>query len=131
MAKILKGNSQNIEKCIVYIQLHLNRRISVNQLAEIADLSPSYFFTLFKQKTGYSPITFINRLRMCHACRLLRETDWSVREVAAMLGYNDQFYFSRLFKLVNGVAPTDFRLARSNVAPLISEAPEALAAVTH
>jgi len=113
MAKTLNGNGENIEKCILHIRQNLSARISVDQLAEIANLSPSYFFAVFKQRTGCSPITFINRLRMWRACHLLNETDWSVKRIAATLGYKDQFYFSRLFKLIKGVAPTDYRSANS------------------
>ncbi|HXR07467.1 MAG TPA: helix-turn-helix domain-containing protein, partial [Candidatus Acidoferrum sp.] len=50
------------------------------------------------------------RLRMRQACRLLAATSMSVKEVAAVLGYDDPFYFSRLFKSVNGTPPTDYRL---------------------
>jgi AraC-like DNA-binding protein len=47
---------------------------------------------------------------MCRAGGLLRETDLSVKEIANRLGYEDQFYFSRLFKLVNGISPRAYRL---------------------
>ena len=50
---------------------------------------------------------------MQHACRLLDETVLSVKEVAATLGYDDPFYFSRIFKSVNHVAPSEYRLLKN------------------
>jgi hypothetical protein len=50
---------------------------------------------------------------MQHACRLLDETGLSVKEVAAALGYDDPFYFSRIFKSVNRVAPSEYRLLKN------------------
>jgi AraC-like DNA-binding protein len=49
---------------------------------------------------------------MHHACQLLDTTDLPVKEIAARLGYEDQLYFSRLFKVVNEVAPSDYRMLR-------------------
>ncbi|HKI69808.1 MAG TPA: helix-turn-helix transcriptional regulator, partial [Verrucomicrobiae bacterium] len=59
--------------------------------------------------TGCAPIDFFIRLRMQHACKLLDGTALSVKEIAAELGYEDPFYFSRTFKSVNHVAPSEYR----------------------
>jgi AraC family transcriptional regulator of arabinose operon len=103
-------NNRKIARCIAYISLHLNEPIKMTQLAEMADLSPSYFWALFKQKTGYAPIDFLIRLRMHQACHLLKTTDKPVNEIAAALGYQDPLYFSRAFKSILGVPPTRYRM---------------------
>jgi AraC-like DNA-binding protein len=72
-------------------------------------MSPSHYTALFKRRTGCAPIDFFIRLRMQHARELLLGTSLNVKEVAAALGYEDPFYFSRVFKSVNQLAPSDYR----------------------
>jgi AraC-like DNA-binding protein len=98
-----------LERSIHYMEANFNRPLQVATLAAQANVSPSHFFALFKQLTGRSPMDYFTRLRMRHACRLLGSTSASVKEVAAALGYDDPFYFSRVFKLVNGVPPVRYR----------------------
>jgi AraC-like DNA-binding protein len=105
---------RKIEASIAYMLRHLDTPLQVATLAARANVSPSHFFALFKRRVGCAPIDYFIRLRMQHACRLLDETEMSVKEVAATLGYDDQFYFSRLFKAVNNVSPSRYRLSRSN-----------------
>lgn len=88
---------------------HLNEPLRVSTLSALSGLSVSLYSSLFKCATGYAPIEFFIRLRMQRACELLRETTLSVKEVASLLGYSDPFYFSRIFKSVNGVAPSYYR----------------------
>jgi AraC-like DNA-binding protein len=92
---------------------HLDESLQVATLAARANISPSHFFALFKRQIGCAPIDYFIRLRMQHACRLLDETVMSVKEVAATLGYEDPFYFSRIFKSVNRVAPSEYRLLKN------------------
>jgi len=102
--------ARKIQQSIHYMMQHLNQPLQVAELAEAAHTSPSHFFVLFKRWAGLSPIDYFIRLRMRQACRLLAATSMSVKEVAAVLGYDDPFYFSRLFKSVNGTPPTGYRL---------------------
>jgi AraC-like DNA-binding protein len=102
-----------IEQSIAYMMRHLDEPLQVATLAAQANISASHFFALFKRQTGCAPIDCFIRLRMQHACRLLDETMLSVKEVAATLGYDDPFYFSRIFKSVNRVAPTEYRLLKN------------------
>src|SRR5262249_52530004 len=116
---------QRIARSIAFMSLHLDERIKITQLAERAGLSASYFWVLFKQKTGCTPVNFLIRLRMYQACHLLKATDLNIKTVAAVLGYKDSFYFSRQFKSVHGVAPANYqrpgesaRLDLSQIQPL-------------
>ena len=111
-------NDRKIARSIAYISLHLSEPIKVTQLAAMANLSPSYFWALFKQKTGYAPIDFLIRLRMHQACHLLKSTGKPVNEIAATLGYQDPLYFSRAFKSILGVAPTRYRGSGLDTMPL-------------
>jgi AraC-like DNA-binding protein len=109
---VAMDNGQKIEETIAYMLRHLNQPLKVPQLASLARLSASHYFALFKDRTRCSPIGYFIRLRMGHACRLLAESSLPVKEIAAQLGYDDPFYFSRLFKSVHAVAPTEYRTTR-------------------
>ena len=104
---------RKIEQSIAYMLRHLDEPLQVATLAAQANISPSHFFALFKRQIGCAPIDYFIRLRMQHACHLLDETILSVKEVAATLGYDDPFYFSRIFKSVNHVAPSEYRLLKN------------------
>ncbi len=80
-------------------------------LAKIAHLSPSHFAAVFKQAMGMTPIDYIVKLRMQHARQLLLHGALSVERIAADLGYQDAFYFSRLFKAHCGLSPKKYQTA--------------------
>jgi AraC-like DNA-binding protein len=101
--------TQKVERSLVYMAENLNKPLQVSTLAAQVNLSPSHFFALFKQMTGHPPIDYFTKLRMRHACWLLDSTTARVKEVAAALGYDDPFYFSRVFKSVSAVAPVHYR----------------------
>jgi AraC-like DNA-binding protein len=103
---------RRIEQSITYMREHLNRPLEVATLAAVANISQSHFFALFKRRTGCAPMDYFTRLRMQQACRLLNGTSASVKEVAATLGYEDPFYFSRVFKLFNRVSPSEYRASQ-------------------
>jgi transcriptional regulator GlxA family with amidase domain len=102
-------SDRKIELTITYMMEHLNQSLPVAKLAALANMSPSHYTALFKRRTGCAPIDFFIRLRMQHARELLMGTSLNVKEVAAALGYEDPFYFSRVFKSVNQLAPSDYR----------------------
>ena len=104
---------RKIGQSISFMLRHLDEPLQVATLAARVNISPSHFFALFKRQIGCAPIDYFIRLRMQHACRLLDETVMSVKEVAAALGYDDPFYFSRIFKSVNQVAPSEYRLLKN------------------
>ena len=104
---------RKIEESIAYMLRHLDEPLQVATLAARAGISPSHYFALFKRQIGCAPIDCFIRLRMQRACRLLDGTGLSIKEVAAALGYDDPFYFSRIFKSVNRVAPSEYRLLKN------------------
>ena len=104
---------RKIGQSISYMLRHLDQPLQVATLASRANISPSHFFALFKRQIGCAPIDYFIRLRMQHACRLLDKTVMSVKQIAATLGYDDPFYFSRIFKSVNQVAPSEYRLLKN------------------
>ncbi|HEV2320266.1 MAG TPA: AraC family transcriptional regulator, partial [Verrucomicrobiae bacterium] len=102
-------NAGRIGRSITYMVKHLNQPLQVATLAAQASVSSSHYFALFKRQMGVAPIDFFIRLRMNHARELLDSTRSSVKEIAAAMGYEDPFYFSRVFKSVHRIAPAEYR----------------------
>ncbi|HXR46717.1 MAG TPA: AraC family transcriptional regulator [Candidatus Limnocylindrales bacterium] len=110
--RVINGEShvaQKVEQSISYMLQHLNQPLHVATLAAAVNVSPSHYSALFKRWMGCPPIDYFIHLRMQQACRLFDSTSLNVKEVAAALGYDDPFYFSRTFKAVNQVAPSEYR----------------------
>jgi AraC-like DNA-binding protein len=92
-----------------YMREHLGSRVSLDELATIANLSRFHFANRYKALTGYSPIKHFLHMKMEAACRMLDTSRRSVRSIAAELGYTDALYFSRAFKGVVGLSPREYR----------------------
>lgn len=96
-------------KAVLFMQDNLSVPITLDNIAQSAHLSTSFFSRKFKQDTGYAPIEYFNHLRIQKACQLLHFSDLRINEVASQLGIDDPFYFSRLFKKQMGVSPVGYR----------------------
>ena len=92
-----------------YIAEHLADEISVEQLAELVELSPSHFAHVFKETTGVTPLQFITRQRITRAQQVIRETSRSLIDVGLEIGYTSPSHFAQVFRRVVGVTPTAFR----------------------
>jgi AraC-like DNA-binding protein len=103
---------QRVAQSIEYLKSHLERGLDVKSMAKLAGLSPSHYSALFKLQTGYAPIDYMARLRMHRACQLLDTTNHSMKSIASMVGYQDQLYFSRVFRAINEVSPREYRRLR-------------------
>ncbi|MDE6470398.1 MAG: AraC family transcriptional regulator, partial [Eubacterium sp.] len=92
-----KNVTMEMEKVAAYIQSNISKSISVNELAKNQHMSVSSFRNKFKEYAGMSPQEYINTVRLGEATRLLTTTDTSIVNIAAICGYNDPMYFSRIF----------------------------------
>lgn len=98
-----------IVKACTVIHEKLSREISLEEIARKVEISPFYFSKLFKEETGENFIDYITMARLRKAKELLLDPSLNVREISAATGYADPNYFSKLFKKVVGVTPTEFR----------------------
>lgn len=100
-----------ISRVIHYINENLARHITVEDLAELANYSPSYLDRQFKARTGLTPIKYLNEVRLAAASRLLsrRDRDMTVSCVSNLIGFDDPRYFSRCFTARFGVSPSEYR----------------------
>jgi AraC-like DNA-binding protein len=101
--------NDRMEAVATWMREHVGQRITVDELAKRAGLSPAHFFQRFKQHTGFAPIDYFLRLKVRRACGMLDGTTWPISRIALELGYDDAFYFSRLFRSIMGNSPQAYR----------------------
>lgn len=99
----------NLSKVTGFMEENISQQINLQQIADAFKLSKFYFAKKFLQHTGVSPIRYFLELKIKHACKLLDESNISVKDVALKIGYDDPYYFSRLFKKIMGLSPTQYR----------------------
>lgn len=99
-----------VNQMIRYFNEHYQEKISLDQIARNMYLSTFYLSKIFKSETGDTPINYLIELRMEKAKNLLDETSGiSIQNVAEMVGYDDAYHFSKLFKKHFGTAPSKYR----------------------
>lgn len=94
---------------IQYVASHYQGDIKLETTAQSVFVHPSYLSDLFKKETGDTFTSFLNRYRVHQAKALLRQLDCKVYMVASAAGFNDQRYFSRVFKKIVGITPIEYR----------------------
>ena len=98
---------EEIEAAVAYF--NENTKISVEDYAESLHISTNWFIRNFKQYMKISPTQYILSLRMVNAQSLLENTDYKIGEIAEIVGYDNQLYFSRVFRKEYGVSPAQYR----------------------
>ena len=99
-----------IAKALGMMDAHYPDLLNIEDLAQSVGLERTYFSSLFKEKTGYSPYRYLTMLRIQKSCLLLTETDLSIAQVAEIVGL-DSRNFARLFKKETGKTPLDYKKA--------------------
>lgn len=97
------------ETILYYIYNHYHEKITSEILARLCYMNESHFCRFFKKNFGKAPLSYINEYRIEKACDLLLSTTKSITEIALSTGFEDINYFSRTFKKVKGISPTQFR----------------------
>ena len=105
----LSSVDPRIQRATHYMATHLNQPFELSDVASYCGLSPSRFSHLFRAELGTTPQQFSEKLRLDSARQLLAQTNLSVSEVAAEVGYDDPFYFSRRYRRFFGNAPVSER----------------------
>jgi YesN/AraC family two-component response regulator len=98
-----------ILKAEQYIRENFTRKISLHEISRIAGLSAPYFSTIFKDEMGENFSGYINRLRVEKAGKMLLETELSIGEISGACGFEDQSWFSKIFKAFTGISPGKYR----------------------
>ena len=110
-------NRSILKTAVDFIDSHyMEEDISLNTVANVANVSANHFSALFSQNMGQTFIEYLTSLRMNKAKELLRCTGMRSSEIAGEIGYKDAHYFSYLFKKTQGMTPSDYRKAREDKA---------------
>ncbi|MCM1569216.1 MAG: AraC family transcriptional regulator [Roseburia sp.] len=104
-----------VEQMLNYFEDHYSEKISLDQIAENMYLSPFYISRIFKSETGDTPIRHLINIRLEKAREIL-ESGYagSIQEVAALVGYDDAYHFSKLFKKHHGITPSQAKNKKIN-----------------
>lgn len=100
---------QRFLPAITFIEQNLSRRLRLEEVAATVSLSPAYFCHLFSKTVGQSPVDFINRKRIERAQFLLLGEKQPLKTVASEVGFDDVYYFSRVFRKTAGLSPAQYR----------------------
>lgn len=98
-----------LEKVISFMKNNLNRNIRIDDFAKKCNCSSSNIYKLFKNNLDTAPLDFFIHLKMERACKYLVKTNMKVKEIGVKLGYEDPYYFSRIFSKHIGQSPANYR----------------------
>jgi AraC-like DNA-binding protein len=112
----ISDSSEDLSKNMMdYILNNYNRDISIDEISRNLGISYSYTRKLFKEKTGTSILDYINEIRIDKSKDLLLKTDHTYKEIAEMLGYNNEQSYVRYFKKYMCITPNSFRKRQRNL----------------
>ena len=98
-----------VNNSIEFMKKNLHKSFKIEDFAANESLSVSRFSEVFKEKTGHPPIHYFIKIKIQKSCQYLYFTDKSIKEICAIVGFTDQYYFSRIFKKTMGVPPSKYK----------------------
>jgi two-component system response regulator YesN len=98
-----------IESIVDFMEANLNRKLTLEEIAQSVKLSPSHLSHLVKLETGMPPGQYLKMLRMKRTCELLESTSLSVKEIMVKVGIQDKSHFTQDFKNIYSVTPSQYR----------------------
>lgn len=109
-SEVLKDkNIPKLKKVLSFIRSNYDKQLSLEDMAQIAGMSPKYFCAFFKKMTLKTPFEYLMAYRIEKASRKLLNSDLSVTDIAYSSGFNDLSYFIKTFKDIKGTTPAKFR----------------------
>lgn len=101
--------SQAIQRTVNYIEMHLDRNIHAQELADMIGYSVTYFTRRFREETGFGISDYVKAARIERAKTLLDTSDDSIQNISDKLGFTTRNYFTKCFKEITGVTPVEYR----------------------
>ena len=105
-------HSDLVHKAVQYLNAHFSHSIDLQAVADHLHISPSYFSKVFKEEMGLSFVHYLNQIRVDRSKYLLRDRSVSLVEISGRVGFEDQSYFTKVFKKVAGISPGLYRKNR-------------------
>ncbi|MDH6357889.1 helix-turn-helix domain-containing protein [Parabacteroides sp. PF5-9] len=115
--KLRKKGTQNtffISLATHYMNENIEKKITLKEIASYFGYSESHFYRLFFKEVKYSPMNYFLHLKIERACQFLIHTDMKINQISFKLGFEDQYYFSRIFTKIVGVSPRKYREEKRN-----------------
>jgi len=109
--------SDIVHKALQFILANVEKRITLQDIADFTCISPSYLSTLFKREYKRNLIDFINQTKIDQACEYLKDNKYRINEISNMLGFENAFYFSRVFRKQTNLTPSEFRAKAQSTTP--------------
>lgn len=109
MASVARAADSRLQKVLDHLDDGFDKPVDVDELADIACLSPSALHRMFQRHTKLTPISYVMRLRIGRACAMLMNNSSSIAAVAERVGYRNLANFNRQFRSIKGVTPRQFR----------------------
>lgn len=103
------GALSYLQTAITYMNYHYPYDISIDDVAAFTGISRSHLYRIFMGHTGQSPKAYLSALRIRQACTLLKKSEISICSIAASVGFENSLYFSKAFKKLKGMTPTQYR----------------------
>lgn len=100
---------EKLEKVFEFINKSYSQKIGLNTLAELAYMAPNYFSAFFKVCTGFSPIEYLNKIRIAKSIEMLRATDYSIAQIALDCGFTNLSNYNKIFKHFTETTPSQIR----------------------
>ena len=104
-----RNYSPSIRKAAEYLRRNYSQKVSLDDLADHVGMSSAHLSRLFKKEAGMTVTDYLSNLRCIEASRLLRESQHSIQDIAAYVGYMDNNYFVKVFKKQFGMTPSEYR----------------------
>lgn len=98
-----------LQQVLDYIQTHLDRELSLAELAQVINVSPTYFASLFKQTMAVSPRQYVIQQRVEQAKLMLSKTDLAIADIALQVGFSSQSHLTQQLKRLTGMTPKQVR----------------------
>lgn len=108
-ARSFSSESYILSHAIEFIKMNFNSKISVKDIAAFCHCSSSYISHIFKRNMRVNLKAYINKVRIEHAKKFLLESDYSISQVASLVGFDEPNYFSNVFSDICGMYPSDYR----------------------
>lgn len=109
------GQQSVVNKCLGEVHMHYGSPLTAQHLAEICGVSVSYLTRTFGEQMMETPIQYLQRYRLTIACSLLIRSNFTIREIAARVGFSDPNYFTRVFTKHISISPSEYRLKKNAI----------------
>ena len=101
--------ADTVSQCIHFMTENIEKKLTLNDLTAFAKYSSTQLTSIFKARTGYSPIDYLILLKLQKACQYLDHTKMKITQISPKVGIEDPLYFSRIFQKKMGMSPSEYR----------------------